>query len=536
MVTPIERTFHFLKNSANRSAISIMSLALESSQEQIHDMAVEALSTSENPIAHLELINNYEKFSEKCKQTIHVNALHMNRALEDVIQRDQGNSRTSALNIIEQGENYGMIKGLLKVLAFSKEETESNQILNTIRELTDSLYERNLNYNNTVNYGTPNYKNILIEFISTIEHSVHDVRLKPFQASLIEFVLILGEPGDLAVDSLMKNHDKEIIEKAEQILLTGQHVGLMSLASKYMSWKLPHKYALIAFEKRTDPEFVFTILRELPLEMTDLDLKNYNQLSNVSWLSKKESLIRMMSPSLQVAMVRFVSVLGIPDELKKSMFQWVISNGCSEACEEASGIMDVLKTDEVIDLLSNGLESENVEVQAWAVTHLRDQHVPNAIQLIVDRLDSSVDVVREAARKELQSFNVDYVIQIYDKLKPEVAKNVGALIKKTDPDYKEKFISYLHSPIISNRLKAIQTLKGLNLYLEFVPELMSLAEDPDQQVKRTLINVLSLIPQSNVIETLKFMSEDENEKVKQASLIAIDKLMNMDDLKVRLQN
>ncbi len=530
MASPVERTFHFLKNSRNKSALSVMVSALGSSSENIVELAVESLASSDRASSQLELINSYDQLPEKCREIIFSNANRMDRALEDVLRTGSQSRKLDALEIIEKGEAFGLIKYLIKELSLSEKNDISEQILSCIRGLTNSLYERLLEKDS----GIPNIKSVVQGYLGVIEHSIHDLKLKEYHKNLIEFILIIGKPGGISIDKILKSNDTELVKKAEQLILTSQHPGVMSLASKYMSWKIPHKYAVTAFEKRTDPEFVYAILREFPDDVTDLDRKNYGNLSKISWLAKKESLIVMMPPTLQVQMVRFVSILGIPDNFKTSFFQWVISNCSSEACHEASGVLSLLQSEEVIKMLSGGLESKDEGVQAWAVTQLRENHIPDAIKLIMERLDSPSEVVQDAARSELGSFNVDYIMQIYGQLKPEVCKNVGSLIKKVDPDYLNKFREYLLSPIISQRLRAIQVVNLLDLYDELVPELLELVGDQDQQIKRTLIEVLIRIPDPKVVEALNLMVEDENGKVKQAAEIAIKNMSQHDWLKGRL--
>jgi HEAT repeats len=530
MAPPVERTFHFLKNSRNKSAISLMVSAISSSSKEIVELAVESLASSDKASSQLELINSYDQLPEKCREIVFLNAKRMDRALEDVLRNGSQARKTAAFEIIDKGEAFGLIKYLLKELSLAGKEDSSEQVLSCIRGLTNSLYEKTLEKDS----GLPNFKSVVQEFLGAIEHSTHDLKLKEYHKVLVEFILIVGNPGDISIDKIMKGNDTELIEKAEQLILTSQHPGVMSLASKYMSWKIPHEYAVTAFEKRTDPEFVYAILREFPDEITELDRKNYSHLSNVSWLVKKESLIELIPPALQVQMVRFVSVLGVPDNFKTSFFQWVISNCSSEACHEASGVLSLLQSEEVFEMLTGGLESKDEGVQAWAVSQLRGNHIPDAMKLIMERLDSQSKVVQEAARSELGSFNVDYIMQIYEQLKPDVCKNVGSLIKKVDPDYLNKFREYLVSPIISQRLRAIQVVNLLDLHDELVPELLELAEDKDQQIKRTLIDVLKRIPDPKIVKTLNQMVEDENVKVKQAAQIAIKNMSQHDWLKGRL--
>jgi HEAT repeat protein len=177
-------------------------------------------------------------------------------------------------------------------------------------------------------------------------------------------------------------------------------------------------------------------------------------------------------------------------------------------------------------ILFDSLDSEEEDVQAWATSQLRAQGVPEALKLLIERLDSPLAAVREAARGELNSFNLDLLLSIFDHLDPKVCAQAGRLVQKIDPDCHQKLVAELNNPIRRRRIRAARAARQLGLAHEVQSSLLMMLSDADTQVRRTAAEVLADLPNAEVVAGLSALLNDQSPRVREAaeqSLEAIHK-------------
>ena len=87
-----------------------------------------------------------------------------------------------------------------------------------------------------------------------------------------------------------------------------------------------------------------------------------------------------------------------------------------EAAGRRAEILETISPESVRGGLIGSLDSENEDVQVWATSQLRSQGVPEAIRLLIERLDSPLPAVREAAGQELGSFDLSMVLNLFERL------------------------------------------------------------------------------------------------------------------------
>jgi len=182
----------------------------------------------------------------------------------------------------------------------------------------------------------------------------------------------------------------------------------------------------------------------------------------------------------------------------------------------------------VTGIVCSNLDSEDPEVQAWATGQLRTQGIPQAITLLLERLDSPLESVRETAREELGSFNFEYMLGLYEHLDLKVCKKAGQLIQKIDADCIPKLVAELTSPMRSRRIRAAHCSLAMGLHLKVVPALLGMLDDEDALVRRTGVEVLGDVPSSESLTALTRLMDDSSPRVREEVARSLDKLSKAD--------
>jgi len=178
----------------------------------------------------------------------------------------------------------------------------------------------------------------------------------------------------------------------------------------------------------------------------------------------------------------------------------------------------------VQDVVLESLDSSVPDVQAWATSQLRAWAVPNAMELLVGRLDSPIPEVRQAARDELAGFDVHRVLDIFEQLDSRMQTAVGHLIQKIDPQTPQKLQTEMLTAIRSKRIRAARAALVMNPQADVSNALLVMAHDSDNLVRRTAAEVLGKVHSREAIAMLLELTNDGSPRVRETAAAALDEI------------
>jgi hypothetical protein len=221
----------------------------------------------------------------------------------------------------------------------------------------------------------------------------------------------------------------------------------------------------------------------------------------------------LIPPNLQDALVAFTSSIGLAREEKIMVQEWLLCHGGPEGRSAATNVLGLIDEESAQKIVIGGLNSDDPDQQAWATHQLRSRGVPEAFSLLINGLDSSSESVQEASREELQSFNLDQLLETFEQLDAVTALKAGDLLQKIDSDCINKMRRELSSPIRRKRIRATRATLALGFHHQLVPSLLAMLEDSDSMVRRVGIEVLAHVDDQIVPSALKNMLEDSSPRV-----------------------
>jgi hypothetical protein len=334
---------------------------------------------------------------------------------------------------------------------------------------------------------------------------------------VIECILVLGDPDNTAVRKVFLQSSPACREVAANLLLTSTHAGVMQLLMDFMGQNYPNTKAFEAFENRCDPEFICHVLRTFPKRLSENQQKNYKQLTRIAWINDDLFPLEEIPSGLHESFSAFVQATGMDLDHKIDIQKWLLLNGSMPGRHAATQILEAIAPESVRGILFGSLDSEDEDVQVWATTQLRSQGVPDSIQLLIERLDSPLPAVREAAREELASFDLSMVLNLFEHLDRNLCLRVGALIRKTDPGCVHKLTDELNQPIRRRRIRAARGAEALGLAPDVERGLFSMLSDEDSIVRRIAAEILVCVPSPEVIVGLTALLQDPSPRVRDAA-------------------
>ncbi len=508
MTSPVEKTIQFLLKSSSPSVLPVLLAALDRTLPVLlHEEIVTAIIKLNNKKGHQELIRRFQTFKKPVKQRMSEERILLSNALQQGISSQDEERIIDCLELIRFAEIDSQLPTLIKLISENKPLAEA-EMVETFLDLISSLYEKQQQKNPAISSRIKKVQQFLSEVCLQFE------RLSNKDA-ILKAVLILGTPNHLTIQTILTQENSECCQMALRLLKESKHPGIMQLLVDSFSTNYPSSQLMKLLQAREDINFIIHLLRWLPKDPNGIQRGNFSQIQSLDWLTSSTGQLEMVPHELQEALARLISFLGLPTETKRSLQEWVIRNGTPSARSVATDVLSKLEPEKTQQILQNALNSKDEEVQAWSVGQLRSQNVPDAMKTLLGCLEDDSEKVRNAARNELQGFNLDIVISSIDKLSPAVCQKVGKLLRKIDPDIAQKLDAELRHPVYHRRLQVIRAVRLLGMTSLVKQTLYEFLEDDEVPIRRLSIETLATDPTEETVDALKKMTNDSNPRVRE---------------------
>ncbi|MCA9093044.1 MAG: HEAT repeat domain-containing protein, partial [Planctomycetaceae bacterium] len=151
--------------------------------------------------------------------------------------------------------------------------------------------------------------------------------------------------------------------------------------------------------------------------------------------------------------------------------------------------------------------------------------IPQTFEMLIERLDSPLSQVRDAARAELGDFTLQKFLSVFDENDQEVCVRAGRLMQKIDHDFIDQLRREVEHPIRTKRLRAIRASGAMQLQTHVVDSLLKQLSDEEPSVRRAAVDVLKYVLTPDVITALsKIAQQDKSPRVREDAVRACQQM------------
>jgi HEAT repeat protein len=518
MADPLARTFDVLATAKSPAAVELLITAVDSTRPAIQDRAVAALLRRSATRCQSEVIRRLPRLSASGRKLLQEQGSRLSGTLRQCLLHGDDELRTNALAIVTSMDCHDQVPALLTILE-QRDDPFQEAACQTLCDLVNRLFDQ-LHSGGAERASDRRIRNLpqaKQTVLMALEAGCNRFGELSYPREVMECILVLGDPEGTAVRKAFLQSSPACREMAANLLSTSKHPGVMRLLLEFMGQNYPNHMAFEAFANRSDPEFVCHVLRAFPKRLSENQQKNYRQLTRIAWIADELVPLATIPSGLHESLSAFVQATGMSLDEKIEVQKWLLLNGSMPARQAATEILEAISPESVRGILFGSLDSEDEVVQVWATSQLRSQGVPEAIRLLIERLDSPLPAVREAAREELSSFDLSLVLNLFEQLDRNVCLRVGALIRKIDPACTQKLLEELKQPIRRRRIRAAKAAEALGLAPDVERGLLAMLSDEDSIVRRIAAELLVCMPSPEVIFGLTTLLQDSSPRVRDAA-------------------
>lgn len=508
MADPLSKTFSFLTRSGNPIAGRLLLRSLRVNSKPVQRLAVEAILRRGEPDSQRELIRAYPSFEPDLQTILDDAHSSLFTVVRDVLRGTDRPLRHAALEFVRTALAYPHVECLLRLMLEGGGTAET--AFDALTQIVDRLEEQSFENRTTERSAT----RIREQTAEKIHSWLPRFRTAARLPDLIDDVLVLASAESRVIRNLLIEAEPDLVQASWHRLETGTHRGLIRQLFALLDRESFTDRAAAILQRRDEPDFVVQMLRAV--SPRDLRSRGMRQLTRFAWLNVDSPDLDWVPDDGHATIVHLVDATGMTTDGKFRLYRWMITNGSLPGRLAASALLAETDPDAIESAVYDGLKSEDVAIQAWATSRLRDRPTPEAFTKLIRQLDNADETVRRVARDEFNGFDAELLLELFDELSPHICRRVGALAEKIDHGTIDELIAYLQHPIRRKRVTAMRAICAMGFQRRAEDELLDLLQDDDYVVRRSAIDALQACNSAQVDRGLAMLLGDDDPRIRNA--------------------
>ena len=479
MNDPLKTTLDLLGHINNEAAVEVLTGILDGPESPLQIPALKAMLVRRDPVAPVELLRRWHTMDESWRQVIADHGIRLERAIRDAILGTDEQLCMNAFDAAITVADYDLIPVLI-TLAEDTGNPRSDLGATAILSLTEKLHDEIAGPRDYSNRRNPQI--IRVRVCGSLEKSVPRFK-RHHRLEILEAFLLVTARDNSTLKQILQNPHDPLFLKLTEMLQESMRPGIMRLLASFLDDTHAPSSALKTLAFRRDVPFLRQYFKMLHGNFTQNVRRNLKRIEVFNWVRDDLSVLYAMDVEEQAAAVMAINLSGIPADDKFKVVSLMLDRGNVGGRREAARALARFHNAQANELAMKALRDADPEVEAAIVAQLRSRHLPDAMSILIDKLDSEHEVVRDAAREGLAEFNFARYLSAFDMLDDEVRHNTGRLVKKVDPETVPGLAKELASGSQPRRTRALEIAVVIDAVEELEEEIIDMIKS-DNHVTR----------------------------------------------------
>jgi HEAT repeat protein len=513
----IEKTLNQLKDTANEAAVPVLLNALDSAQPEIQEGALRALLARRSGSGQREIIRRWNSLSEAWKSIVANNPRRIATAVRDSILSTDDELCAYGCDALLNIREYDLMPALITAVE-DPSNPQAPRVARTLVEMAELMYA---DINGPRKHeGHQDPARLRHHVLASLQHSVDRFDQHRHRELVETFLLLTTRENPLLKRILRDPHHSSYLVVME-ILNQSARTGIVRLILNFLQDRFAPSAVLQVIARRRDPVFLRHALKRVGANPDSVARTNLRRIESIGWLRHDLSMLDTLTDSEQQAAIQMAICSGHNRLEVFDVLKYVLQNGKVPGRQTAAQALATFGGADANQLVLEGLEDPDPQVQAQMVAQLREKGIPGAISRLIQLIDSPHEVVRSAAQKSLTEFNFARYLSLFDTLDDDVRRSTGLLVRRIDPEAPALLASELKSKTRTRRLRGLEVAQAMDA-VDFVePLIIGLLSDEDHFVRAEAARALVHCKSPLAREALRSALVDRSVSVREAAELAL---------------
>ena len=520
MTAGLQRTLEILETTQNRAGLWLLLDVLRYGSGAVADRALEVVLSHTDRDLQFELVKGFHQFADQHQARIVSEGHRLSLAIRRAYLDPDETTYQNACQLIRAIPDYDQAGLLLGSLGHGSErQSDAAAIFEHLaNKLADQLSlpptERTLH----------DLEGVRQRFAEAMREGMRNY-VKHHVDAIPRGFLVVADDDSLEVPEMVGDERHPCHEAILSALRRDSHRRIVRWIYLLLNQQRAPRVVLTILRDREDLPFVEGLLEEIQFLAEPLIARSLGRVPEIRWLDPQRPILLRLTESQQAAAVIFAVHTGVSVEQKVEIIALILDEGHRRARHSAACALAKVPGADASRLVLACLEDEDLEIELAATQQVRGRGLPNALGLLVARLDHSDARIQQAARDALSDYRFDRYLSIFDRLDESVRRSAGSIIWKIDPAAPETLRAELHNQAHrASRVRAAKVARMLDVVGQVVSEMVELLGDKDHMVRREAIESLATVDAPDLVGQLSRYAADREHHLREGARRAIDLL------------
>jgi HEAT repeat protein len=525
----LEATCQVLSTTRNKAVLPVVVAGIHSSSPEVRAAVIRAALRRHDAATHTQLVRHFHELDAE-DQAVFCDAHramphHAASVLRKAVLEGDAAHCGNACAIIRGAGDFDQFSTLINAAENNKHH-HLEIVVAAIAGLADSLHRELARWASGARDGGRDPSFVRHHALTTLEQSLGRFA-QHRRIEILDAFLLLAPIDNTTFLRILRDPHHACHAKTVAALSTSEDSGIMERLVELLRDTEAPDAALEIVAKRGDQQFLNILLHELKHPAPLRVLHNMNRMQSVVWLESRRAMLLDLDGRAQAVAIDLALASSMSDAALFNLFSYVLQNGLAEGRRASCQALGKFINEDAGQLIRTALNDPDSGVEAAAVRQLRPRKLPDALKLLVSRLDSPAVEVRDAVRSSLAEFNFDRYKAMFDLLDEEAARTTGRLVHKVDQSTHLKLLEELSSPSVSTRLRAIEMAVAMAAADDIYTQLTELARHENAAVREEAVLALAHCHRPGSLHVLATATHDPNGMVAEAARASLGQLQQV---------
>ena len=511
-------TFQVLTTTGNEAAVRVLIPALDSPNAAIQEGALRAILARRSRTGHREVVRRLHSMPDWWAKVIAEQHGRMAGALRDAILSTDRQMCVNGCRAAVWFCEYDLAAAVLNVME-NRTSGNADVATETLLALVGGLYEEVSAPRDLADRRDPQFvrrhvlESLELSFKRYPQHQRREV---------IEAFLMLAGRDNVVLNRILQDPHHPVYLPMIDLLSNSSHDGIMRLLLSFLDDPHAPSAAISLAAKRSDPEFIRSLLRKIGREPAFVVRQNLHRIQSVSWLGRLD-LLDQFDDAAQHATIRLAMYSSVSRLQVFATVEHLLLRGKPGGRREAALALETFNGAAANALAIRALDDPDPQVQANVAGQLRRRGIPGILSRLLTMMESPHEEVRSAVRGSLEEFTFERFVGAFDMLDEEVRRSTGIVVKKVDRQATQCLLQELKSIVRTRRLRGLAIARALELVEQVEPTVIDMLRgDEDHMVRVVAAGLLGDCTSQESLEALFHAGGDSSTAVVEAARESIE--------------
>ena len=483
---PLDTTLRLLRQTENDAAVPVLLAGLDARDPGVQQESLRALLERRSVAGQREIVRRLHRLPAQWKPLLEERRSRLESALRDALLGGEEQARHNAYYAVVWLRQYDLLPVLLTLLE-SPQCPEPERVGQTLLHLAMRL-DGDL-------HGMRNYKDRrdptrLRHFVlAALEKSVQRWP-QHHRDEVIESFLILAPRDHVLLKRILSDPFHPCYLKVLEFLAQSKRDPILRLLLSFLEDPTAPSSALQTLARRTDPEFLQYLLSKIGHRPSKTAEANLRRIERIAWSDPKLGVLDRLQEAHQYSAVQMLTHSRTPRSHVFEALKHLACHGKPAGRRAAVQALGEFPGAEANQLILQALKDSDPQVQAAAVSQVRQRNIPGALAILVEALDSPHALVRRAAAESLPEFRFSRYLGSFDTLDDVSRESTGRMVVKVDPNALVQLREEMQARARSRRLRAVEMAVAMGVVSQVQNTLLALLDDDDHLVRVEAVEAL----------------------------------------------